>query len=167
MALTAFTGTTSAATLNSNFDDKTTTIATQMQAGQKDQTVELRLTTLASTDELRGRSRAWVQADHAQLRIAYLRATDSGGAARSVTFTLTVDNSDDDYLVEFPVSITVTTIVGTVDSRASSATDYRTGVPWLRLVKGVRYRLTLSVASGTVTGPVYAGVQLRSRRRDA
>lgn len=167
MALTAFTGTIASSVLNGNFDDKTTTIGTQMQAGQKDHTVELRLSSLADTTELRDRSKAWVQADHAQLRIAYLRATDSGGAGRSVTFTLAVDNGDDDYLVENTVSITVTTTAGTVDSRSSNATDYRTGTPWIRLVKGVRYRITLACASGTVTGPVYAGVQLRSRRRDA
>lgn len=161
MALTAFTGTIDPSTLNSNFDDKTSALTTQMQAGQKDFNVSVRFDSLASTAELRDRSIAFVAPDHGQIRVLWVRATDTG--SRALTVSLEVENGDNDYLVEHPVTLTLTTSVGT----DGDYLDLRTGTPWLRVIKGVRYRLIFAAGSGTVSGPIYGGVQIRTRRRDA
>jgi hypothetical protein len=91
MALTPFTGTITEAVLRSNFDDATATMLTNLRAGGKDQTVHLRLASLASGADLSLRSVAWTQQDDAELRILHARVTDTAaraiGVARSKTVT--------------------------------------------------------------------------------
>jgi hypothetical protein len=166
MALTPFTGTITEAVLRSNFDDATATMLTNLRAGGKDQTVHLRLASLASGADLSLRSVAWTQQDDAELRILHARVTDT--AARAIGVALEVENGDTIFLVDKTVSIAITTANGTVDTRPTSS-DYRTVTGTrLRLVKGVRYRLMFTNTSGgTVGGPLQANVQLRSIRRRA
>jgi hypothetical protein len=172
MALTAFTGTIVSSVLNGNFDDDAAVLAANAIEGSKDATLVLRVVSLANTNpgstELRDRTMAWVAPDNMQVRIAFLRVTD-GTASRVVTGTLEVDSGDDDFLTGNTVALSVTSVIGTVDSRTAGDEDYRTGVPWLRVFKGVRYRLTVenTSAATTVTGPVQLAVQVRSERRRA
>jgi hypothetical protein len=168
MTLTAFTGTIVSSVLNGNFDDDAAVLATNAIAGSKDATLVLRVVSLADTTALRDRTMAWVAPDNMQIRIAFLRVTD-GTSSRVVTGTLEVDSGDDDFLTGNTVALSVTTVNGTIDSRTAGDEDYRTGVPWLRVFKGVRYRLTVenTSAATTVTGPVQLAVQVRSERRRA
>lgn len=170
MALTAFTGTIVSSVLNGNFDDDAAVLAANAIEGSKDATLVLRVVSLQddTLTLLRDRTMAWVAPDNMQVRIAFLRVTD-GTASRVVTGTLEVDSGDDDFLTGNTVALSVTSVIGTVDSRTAGDEDYRTGVPWLRVFKGVRYRLTVSNTSAgtTVTGPVQLAVQVRSERRRA
>lgn len=162
MALTPFSGGITAAILNANADDRTVSLLANAKAGQKDGEIPLRLASLASGADLSLRSIAWTQQDDQELRLLALRVTDTG-AGRAVTATLTVDNGDDTYLVEHPISVAITTVIGTADGRTGFRTT--TGIR-VRLLKGVRYRLAIQNTSGsTINGPLQAVVQLRSRRR--
>lgn len=168
-----FTGTITATQLHTELDAQTSTLTTQAALGQKDQTVFLRLASLAystPTADLRDRSVSWVAPDNMQVRIAFVSVTDTV-AGRVVTGTLTVSGGDTNFLTDNAVSISVTTVNGLVDSRSGlpPLVDYRTGTPWLNVFKGVRYTMTLlnSSAATTVGGPLQLAVQLRTRRRTA
>ena len=166
MALTAFTGTVSASTLNANFDDKTAAIAAANAAGQKDQTVTCIKQALAAGDLVANRSYAWTQQDDATVQILYAGGTVAG-AGVTLTVTLTVDNSDTRFLVDNTCTATVTSSgAGYVDTRSGTQTDFRTVTGFrMRLLKGVRYRLTLSTSGGAGVTDAVGGVQLRSVRR--
>jgi hypothetical protein len=163
VALTAFTSPITLSQLRANFDDATATQLTNMRAGAKDQTISLRLASLASGADLSLRSTAWTQQDDAELRILMARVTDT--AARAIGVALTVENGDTLFLVDHTISDSFNTANGTVDER----TDYRTTTGTrVRLLKGVRYRLAFTNTSGgSVGGPLQACVQLRSVRRRA
>lgn len=166
MALTPFVGTVTAAQLRANFDDKTTTLQTNMRAGQKDHAKILRLASLLAGSDVSLRSVAWTQQDDQEVRVLNVRATDTG-AGRVVTGTLTVDNADTVFLVDNAISVSITTVVGTADSRPGTLDLRTTSGTRIRLVKGVRYRLTLSVDAGTCTGPILLELQRRTIRRRA
>jgi len=161
MALVPFTGTISASVLNANFDDATATLTALAKVGQKDQFINLRVELLGSGTALVARSLTFTPQDDMELRIIALRAID-GTATRVITMTLTVENGDDDFLIDQTVSTTVTTVVGTATSRV----DFRTTTnPRIKLLKGVPYTLTLSSNTAGTTTSAEAGVQLRTRRR--
>lgn len=167
MTLTALPDPVTATTLNSNFDDATSTLTTNAKAGQKDQTRTLYLGSLASGADVSLRSYAWTQPDDAEVRMYFATVTDT--AVRAFTISLEVDNGDTTFLVDNTLSITLATANGTVDTRTAGSGDLRTttGVR-VRLLKGVRYRLILhNTSGGTITGPLEACVQLRSMRRNA
>lgn len=165
-----FTGTITATQLHTELDAQTATLTTQATAGRKDQTIFLRLASLADTTNVRDRSVSWVAPDNMQVRIAFVSVTDTV-AGRIVTGTLTVSGGDTNFLTDNTVSIEVETVNGLVDSRSGtpSLIDYRSGTPWLNVFKGVRYTLALlnSSAATTIGGPVQLAVQLRTRRRTA
>ena len=167
MSLTAFTGTVTAAQLRSNFDDATTQLTTNTTAGQKDWTWFLRLSSLSSATTIGRRSLVITPRDDAEVRIFFVRVTDTV-AGHIITGTLTQDAGDAEFLVNNTVSIAVTTINGTVDSRDSSLTDYRTTTGTrFRLKKDVAYRLTLASDSAAASGVTQIALQLRSIRRAA
>lgn len=169
MALTPFTGTITASTLNSNFDDATITITQQREAGQKDQTFYLYLNSLAAGAALRDRSIAFVAPDNLFANVFFLRVTD-GTASRVVTGTLTVDGGNSDFLGTTDFSLSLTTGVGTVDTRDSGQFNPGSSSAYaLMIIKGVRYRLTMenTTAATTVSGPLLLELQCRSRRRIA
>jgi hypothetical protein len=163
MALTAFTSTIAAATFNSNFDDKLTALATANAEGKKDWILSLYMSSVASTTELRDRSLAWTAPDDAQVRVFFVRATDNG--IRGITITLTVEGGDEDYLNGETFLGALITSNGTEDSRVGTFPDWTD--TWVQVRKGVRYRITTAVGSGTVLGPVQVVLQVRTRRRDA
>jgi hypothetical protein len=160
MSLTAFTGTVSAATLNANFDDKTSTLTTQALEGQVDQSVNHRVVGLDSSTALALRVLDFTAPDDLEARVLRLEVTDTGTGA-TVTATLTESDGANITMVGGPYTISVAGINGTardtLDCRTVTA-GYR-----MRLVRGVRYRLTLS-STAAVTSAT-ASLQLRSRRR--
>lgn len=125
--------------------------------------VSLYCATLADTTALRDRTLAWTQQDDATLEYTMVRATD-GTASRVVTAVLSVDSGDTIYLGEQTISATVTTVNGTADTRTSYTTVTGTRV---RLLRGVRYRMTLANTSAgtTISGPVIFAVQMRALQR--
>lgn len=165
MSLTPFTGTTSASTLNSNFDDATSTLTTNAKAGQKDQNVTVYSISMVAATALSLRTTAWTQSDDMEVRVIYARGT-ADAAARTLTVTLTVDNGDTAFLNDNTVSYSVTSSgAGAFDTRTAVQGDYRTtSGTRIRLLKGVRYRLTISTDAGTYTD-VIGCVQLRTVRR--
>lgn len=162
MALTPFTSTISESALNNNNDDKTVSLLSNAKAGKKDSDVHLRLASLAAGADLSLRSVAWTQQDDQELRVVLLRVADTT-ASRVVRVRLEVANGDATYIAGQTITTTVTTIVGTADTRLDVRTV--TGVR-VRLLRGVRYRLSVeNETAATTTGVVEADVQLRSRRR--
>lgn len=154
------------ADLRTNFDASTATLATNAVAGRKDQTIPFRKASLSDLDALSGRRLAWVQTDDMKVQCMFLRVTDVV-AGRVVTAALTVDGGDTRFLSDVTVSVSVTTINGTVDSRPTSLDLRAVTGSIVRLKKGVRYLWTFSNANaGTTTGVVVGGIQLRSLRRD-
>lgn len=175
MPLTPFTGVVSASVLNDNFDLQTAQLTTNSAAGQKDQLIFVWLASLTSATALSLRTVAWTQQDDAELRIVMARGT-ADAAGRNMTATLTVDGGvtggvagtgDDTFLVDNTISATTATSVGAgaVDSRPSES-DYRTTTGTrLRLLKGVRYRLTMVCNTAGTFTDAEAIVQCRSLRR--
>lgn len=151
-------GTTSATAIRTDFDAVRALLEVDDEQ-DTDFVVPLLISTLADTTIERDRSISFTPRDDYEVRVLMLRATDSGGAARTVTATLAVENGDTSYLLDKTIAKSATTIVGTVDSRL----DLRTVTgDRVRLVKGVRYRLSLANATvGTVTGPLIACLLLR------
>lgn len=127
--------------------------------------VPLRISTLADTTNVSLRSIAFTPRDDYEVRVLAVRATDTV-AGRVVSATLEVDSGDTSYLLDKTISASLTTVNGTADGR----TDLRTVTgDRIRLVKGVRYRLTLANATAgtTVGGPIIANLLLRSIPRGA
>lgn len=165
MSLTPFTGTTSAATLNANFDDARATLTANAKLGQKDQTRSVYVASLVAATALSLRTFAWTQPDDMELRIVCAGGT-ADAAARTLTVTLTVDNGDTAFLNDLTVSYSVTSSgAGAFDTRTAVQGDYRTtSGSRIRLLKDVRYRLTMSTDAGTWTN-ARAHVQPRTVRR--
>lgn len=165
MALTASTGVISLAALRGNLDDKTATLTTAAAAGRKDATIPLRRATLADTDDVSVRSVAFTPQDDCEVRDLFVRVTDTT-ASRVITASVEVDDGDTTFLLDETISASVTTIVGTADSRPTSLDLRTTTGRRFRLLKGVRYRLILTnTSAGTTTGIAIAGLQLRYMRR--
>ena len=92
-------------------------------------------------------------------------------SGKAVPVRLALEQADGltKYLSDNTVSISVTTINGTVDSRSSGNLDLRsTSGARMRLQKGVRYRVTITnTTAATTTGVVSGAIILTSDRRRA
>jgi hypothetical protein len=160
MALVAFTGATSATTLNANFDDATTRIDATMVAGRVDYPIHVRKGTLAVADDVSLRSVAWTAADDSEVRVLRVLATHTTTGI-DVTATLEQADGDTAFMMDAAVTVSVACINGT----AQASLDLRTTTGRrIMLLRGVRYRLTVSAAGGTVNVG-QATVLLRTRRR--
>jgi hypothetical protein len=160
MALVLFTGATSAATLNANFDDATTRIDATMIAGRVDYPVHVRKATLAVADDVSVRSVMFTAPDDAEVRVLRVlsKHTTTG---RTVTATLEQADGDTSLMLGQTISVSVASINGT----AQASLDLRTTTGTrIMLLRGVRYRLTLSTVGGSVDVG-QATVLLRTRRR--
>lgn len=159
MTLTNFTGTVAAATLNANFDDKTSTLSTQATAGQKDANIVLRVVGLDTGTALALRVLDFTAPDDMEIRVIRLEVTDTGTGA-DVTASVGESDGADITIVGGPYTVTVAgingTSRGTLDCRTTTA-NYR-----MRLVRGVRYRLTLSTTAAVTSAT--ATLQVRTRR---
>ena len=159
MSLTNFTGAVTAAALNANFDDKTSTLSTQATAGQKDANITLQVVGLTTSTALALRVIDFTAPDDLEIRVIRVEVTDTGTGA-TVTATVAESDGADITMVGGPYSQSVAGISGT----ARETLDCRTVTTErrMRLVRGVRYRLTLSTTA-TVTSAT-AVLQVRSRR---
>lgn len=166
--------------MNANFDDKSTTLTTNAKVGQKDQTRILYVPSLTNATVLSLRTIAWTQTDDQEVRIFFVRGT-ADAANRLLAATLTVDNGDTTFLGDQTVTVADTSggagahdsRTGTTAATANAHGDFRNATPTatdaavrVRLLKGVRYRLTMSVNAGTETDAM-ACLQLRTVRRGA
>lgn len=160
MSLVAFTGATSATTLNANFDDKTTTIDANAIAGRVDHPVHVRRGSLAVADDVSLRSVYWTAPDDMEVRALRVLATHSAGGL-TVTATLSEANG----LVDLMMGVDPTVSVASINGTAQASLDLRTTTGRrIMLLRGVRYRLSVSVVGGTVDVG-QATVLLRTKRR--
>ena len=158
MALVPFTGTVTQATLRANFDDKTSTLTTNAQAGKTDHVVYVQRLALNTTDDISVRCVDFTPVDDYELR---LRLGDTV-ASRTVTATVTVTDGDTTFLLDKTISVTGTTIIGV----SNAYLDLRTVTGnRLRLLKGVPYRLTIGAPSAGPLTSAMASIVLRSLRR--
>ena len=164
MALPTLTGTITAADLVQGFDDKTTTLTTQATDGEKDFPIYIRRVTLAAADDESLRVYDFTPASDYELRVMIVGAETTGSGV--VTLALTQADGGTEYLLDKTWSESVTISGGGIDW---SRTDYYTDVSGDRLVlkKGVTYRLTLSLSTGTLgANEVAHGILwVRGRRR--
>lgn len=167
MALTPFTGTVSATTLNSNFSDAVAQLTTNSVAGRKDQPITVFVPSLTNATALSLRCIDFTPQDDMEARIVFARGT-ADAAARTLTVYLTVENGDTTFLVDNTITQTVTSSgAGAFDTRTAGGGDYRTttGVRF-RALKGVTMRLTIECTSVAGTWTNAMGVlQLRTIRR--
>jgi hypothetical protein len=98
--------------------------------------------------------------DDLELRVLRILVTHTA-AVGDVTATLTVTDGDTAYLLDQTISISVASLSGTAQASLDCRTT--TQAKRLRLLRGVRYRLTLSTAATVDVGQ--ATLLLRSRRR--
>lgn len=147
--------------LRENFDALTPTLSTQAQAGQKDFVIPLTHPILKETTPAAERSVDFTAPDDLEIRALRVSLTETS-AGGVVTVTLTQADGDAAYLLNHTISVSATCVVGTVHATS----DYRTttGAVRLRLLRGVKYRLTAVMVGAT--GPqMSAALVLRSRRR--
>lgn len=165
MALVPFTGTITAATLNSNFSDAIASLNTNATAGVNDFDIVMTRANLDAADHVTLRSLAFTPTDDWELRAVRINAYATLGTGQVVTATVTVDNGDTTYLIGQTPTATCTiastgvTTAGNIDYTLTYLSRR------LRLLKGVRYRLTLSA-----TGPIFLAqgfAMVRSKRRRA
>lgn len=147
MALTPFTGTVTAATLNANFDDARAATTSQAILGQIDIAIHHKSLLLASAGTDVKDFVDFIPEDDYEVRVLRVYATDAT-AGQIVTASVVVANGDTTFLVDQSITASVTTTAGTV---VQATTDYRTVTGTrVRLLKGVPYRLKLSRDTGTI-----------------
>jgi hypothetical protein len=160
LSLTPFTGTTDADVLTQNFNDARTRVEATMIAGRVDYPIHVRKASLAAADDVSLRSVAWTSADDAEVRVLRVLATHTAGG---ITVTATLEQFDGD--TAFMMDAAVTVSVASVNGTAQASLDLRTTTGRrIMLLRGVRYRLTLSATGGTLDVG-QATVLLRTRRR--
>jgi len=160
VTLTVLTGTVSASVLRANFDDKTTRIDATAVAGQVDYPVHVRKGTLAVADDVSVRSVSFTAPDDMELRVLRVLCTHT---TTGVTVTASIEQADGDtqLMMDATVSVSVASINGT----AQASLDLRTTTGRrIMLLRGVRYRLTVTATGGTATVG-QATALLRTRRR--
>ena len=160
MTLTSFAGTTSAPTLNANFDDATARIDATMVAGRVDYPVTVRKGTLAVADDVSVRSVTFTAPDDMELRVLRVLCTHT---TTGVTVTAALEQADGDaaFMMDQTISVDVASINGT----AQASLDLRTTTGTrIMLLRGIRYRLKVTASGGTATVGQAAAL-LRTRRR--
>jgi len=160
MSLVAFTGATSATTLNANFDDKTTTIDANSVAGQVDYPIFIRKGTLAVADDVSIRSVYFTAPDDAEVRVLRVLATHT-----TTGITVTASIAEENDALDYTMGAVVTQAVASINGTAQATLDLRTTTGRrIMLLRGVRYRLSIVAAGGTLDVG-QATVLLRTRRR--
>lgn len=160
MSLTAFTGVIDPGVLILNFDDKTTRIDAVAAVGQVDTPVFVRKASLAAADDESLRSVYFSAPDDMEVRVLRVLATHTAGG---ITVTASIAQADDllDYTMGAICEQSVTSINGTTQATLDLRTT--TGRR-IMLLRGVRYRVTIAAAGGTLDVG-QATVLLRTRRR--
>lgn len=168
MSLTPFTGTVSIATLRANFDDATAQITTNAAAGEKDFEVFAHVPSLtASSNAPRDTSIAFTPRDDALVTAIMVSGTSSGTLLCTGTLTVDDDDAYHTFLAGQTISVSATPSGAVAfTSRQGFYTASGVGNTVVRALAGVRYRITISTSTGTVTNACCT-VQMRSRRRRA
>jgi hypothetical protein len=156
------TGVVSATDLNTLFEANLVAMRSNNEDDGRELSVQLWLPFLASGADVSLRSLSWTQPDDAEIQQFSLSA-EIDSSARAIGATLTVDNGDTNFLLNVTVSRTLTTSsVARTDSRTSFWLP--SGNP--KLLRGVRYRLTITNTSGgTVASSLQASIQMSMMRR--
>jgi hypothetical protein len=153
-------GTVTQTALRTDFDALTTSLSSNTLLGQEDFPLTLRVASLAVAMDVSLRSVDFTAPDDLELRVLRILVTHTA-AVGDVTATLTVTDGDTAYLLDQTISISVASLSGTAQASLDCRTT--TQAKRLRLLRGVRYRLTLSTAATVDVGQ--ATLLLRSRRR--
>lgn len=150
-----------AADIQAEYDTLLISINNQSLRGQKDFAIPLMVPALTTSTALSARIVDFTAPDDLELRTLRCSVT-SGMAGIIVTAALTVTDGDTTYLLDNTVSVSVTSIVGTAHGNVDVRST--TNPIRVRLLRGVRYRLSISSPSATATN-VSAALVLRTRRR--
>lgn len=153
-------GTVTQAALRTDFDALTASLTTDALAGQADFPIALRVASLAVAMDVSLRSIDFTAPDDLELRVVRVLVTHTA-AVGDVTATLTVTDGDTAYLLDQTITVSVASVNGTAQASLDCRTT--TQAKRLRLLRGVRYRLTLSTAATVDVGQ--ATLVLRTRRR--
>jgi hypothetical protein len=146
--------------LRTDFDALTPSLDSNTLLGQEDFPLTLRVSSLAVAMDVSLRSVDFTAPDDLELRVLRVLVTHTA-AVGDVTATLTVTDGDTAYLLDQTISVSVTSLNGTAQASLDCRTT--TQAKRLRLLRGVRYRLTLSTAATVDVGQ--ATLLLRTRRR--
>jgi hypothetical protein len=153
-------GTVTQTALRTDFDALTLSLSSNTLLGQEDFPLTLRVASLAVAMDVSLRSVDFTAPDDLELRVLRVLVTHTA-AVGNVTATLTVTDGDTAYLLDQTITIQVASIIGTAQETLDCRTT--TQARRLRLMRGVRYRLTLSTAATVDVGQ--ATLLLRTRRR--
>jgi hypothetical protein len=153
-------GTVTQTALRTDFDALTTSLSGNTLLGQEDFPLTLRVASLAVAMDVSLRSVDFTAPDDLELRVLRVLVTHTA-AVGDVTATLTVTDGDTAYLLDQTISVSVASLNGTAQASLDCRTT--TQAKRLRLLRGVRYRLTLSTAATVDVGQ--ATLLLRTRRR--
>ena len=153
-------GTVTQTALRTDFDALTPLLDNNTLLGQEDFPLTLRVSSLAVAMDVSLRSVDFTAPDDLELRVLRVLVTHTA-AVGDVTATLTVTDGDTAYLLDQTISVSVASLNGTAQASLDCRTT--TQAKRLRLLRGVRYRLTLSTAATVDVGQ--ATLLLRTRRR--
>ena len=153
-------GTVTQTALRTDFDALTLSLSSNTLLGQEDFPLTLRVASLAVAMDVSLRSVDFTAPDDLELRVLRVLVTHTA-AVGNVTATLTVTDGDTAYLLDQTITVSVASLNGTAQASLDCRTT--TQAKRLRLLRGVRYRLTLSTAATVDVGQ--ATLLLRSRRR--
>ena len=153
-------GTVTQTALRTDFDALTLSLSSNTLLGQEDFPLTLRVASLAVAMDVSLRSVDFTAPDDLELRVLRVLVTHTA-AVGNVTATLTVTDGDTAYLLDQTITVSVASLNGTAQASLDCRTT--TQAKRLRLLRGVRYRLTLSTAATVDVGQ--ATLLLRTRRR--
>lgn len=156
------TGVVDADDLNTDFDNVVFRMEQNATAGDKDRRVVAYFPSIATgpLPDVSMRSLAWTQVDDAEL--ISVDAHVSG--ATTLSWSLTVDNGDTSFLLDYTFAKTNTFVAAGVSRLLTS--DVATAPGVLSLLDGVRYRMTVTANSGGAgVGPIVLEAYLQSKRR--
>lgn len=152
--------------LNTELAAVRTSLANALGAGKKDHTRFRRVASLTNATALSLRSLVFTPRVGEEVRILYARGA-ADAAARTMTVTLEQADGGTSYLLDRTLTASVTSAAAATYDTRPTALDLRTVTGTrVRLIPGVRYRLSVATDAGTWTG-VTVGVQVRTRRRRA
>ncbi|MBL0320578.1 MAG: hypothetical protein IPP74_14980 [Alphaproteobacteria bacterium] len=163
MTLVTLSGVISAANLNTNFSDKTSTLLTNMKSGNETTQKTLRVFDLTNAIAASLRTYVFTPLDDIELQGLRLQ-TYSTNASLVITGTLKAINPDTaveytKYLMDQTVTITNTSVVGKSDTHSSFTS------PFTVLKANVSYQLQLSSASATACDKALLILLAKVRRR--
>lgn len=171
MALVTLSGTISAADLNTNFGDKTSSLQSTAQAGKVTWQYDLECLDLVTSTSVALRTLDFTAPDDLEFVVLCLNAWNSTAVTRIATGTLTAidvnEQSASKYLLGQPISLSVTCTAASTEYNATRDDRTASTATKIWLAKGVTYRLQVSQDTATVLDRVVLSLVVASRRRRA